>query len=764
MQNNTKDDSKEIEQKLEYIGLNLNDIPECLQTTEKLRYRPLKSYDDNDYKVYKFINVKDIEILITPVDRLEDLNEKFKKALPISYYMNSNSEENIEEYTTFLNMINNLDIDKVKEIDAEQKKLNKNVPYEVKYKNNYIWQIYYSEEEDKYFMLFSSNEDNLACLFYLIKRKLQGLKSKRKERIYVPISHLDYSGKILKKSDIEDLENYLWLFTKEWPNIYEVYDEDEEMTLQIIGKTDVYEKVKSIYKISLNDKQDADKTFKLIKALFILQSNEEYEYNFKACINDNGALDFCYNLKKINYENLSDFIRQEVEVKQDKIDAMYGKNIVLAENLELLNQTVKKQKDEYLGKERQITNFLECKKTFLGRVKFFFKKSNKVKNIEKTSDATSEETNRLSIREIEKVEKKDLYTIEDLLKVCEILKKEETKFKNNEMDLKALENKKENLERKIKNATLYINEIESHKKSIFDFWKFTNKDEVTLLNEAEAEEKENQEKLKKRFDYEEDLEDFGMKIDQKQRETFNKNECDAIFAINQDIETFKLLDKAKILKKDDTQIQKKLKKIQQDYNDNIDEIQEKDFDIFGNVAQDKTKIKVLNSNKHREIEKNKYKILNVNLETTLEEYKENLENYRKLLKESYGKVVSPYDISIYKISNNELDTTSFEIMDLNPKKEILEQEIKDEKVNLYRINVKENMPIIFYTNIMYYDNLNKTLPLGMDVETKALIDLSKFDMKLVSRKDFNVNSLKDDFDNEIKLIQVYEYNLEIKQN
>lgn len=764
MQKDTKENEKIIEEKLKTIGLDLGKIPKSLLSMEKIKYKPLKSYEDNNYKIYKYVNVKDIEILITPVDRLDDLNEKIKKALPLAVYLNSESEETIEYYTTFLKLLNNLDVEKLEQIEEEQKELNKCIPYEIKYKNNYIWQIYYSEIEDKYFMLFSSNDNNPEALFYLIKKKLQAQKTRKKEKIYVPISHLEYSSKILKKSEIADMENYLWFFTKDWPNIYEVYDQNDEPTIQILGETSVYDKVNSMYKISLTNTKEAAEKFKLIKALFILQSTDEEEYNFKTIINENGSIDFCYNLKKLNYENLSEFIRQEVEVKQEKIDAIYEQNIVLAENLELLKETVKKQKEEYLIKEKQITNFLECKKTFFGRVKYFFKKPNKVKQVNAGSEEQSKQESNIELGKVEKIEKKALYTIEDLLKICETLEQEETKLKNTQMDIKALENKKENLERKIQNATLYINEIESHKKSIFDFWKFTNKDEVSLLTEAEKQESENDHKLKKQFDYEEDLEDFGKQVDSKQRTAFTKNECDAVFAIKQDIDTFNILNKPKVLKKDDTQIQKKIKELKQEYMENIDTIEEKDFDIFGNVAQDKTKIKVLNNNKHREIEKDKYKILDIKSETTLEEYKQNLENYKILLKEAYGKMLSPYDIAIYKVSETELEKNSFEIMNLNPKKEILKKNNDIEKINLYKINVKEKMPIIFYSNIMFYDNLNKTLPLGMDIETDALIDLSKFDMKLVSRKDFYINKLKNEFENSVQLVQTYEYNLEIKQN
>lgn len=122
------------------------------------------------------------------------------------------------------------------------------------------------------------------------------------------------------------------------------------------------------------------------------------------------------------------------------------------------------------------------------------------------------------------------------------------------------------------------------------------------------------------------------------------------------------------------------------------------------------------------------------------------------------------DIAVYKLINEEtLNENSFQILNINPKEEIEANSTKRENLHLYRLNIKEKMPIMFYSNIMFYDNLNKTLPVGMDIGSRVLIDLSKFDMNLVSRKDFYINVLKDEFTNEIKLVQLYEYDLDIKK-
>ena len=763
---NTKED-KLVQEKLKKIGLNLEKIPSSLLSVESINYKPIKSYEDNNYKVYKYVDVDDIQILVTPVDRLDDLNDKLKKAMPLAMYLNFENEEYKEQNEKFLEMLEQVNLEKIEKLEEEQSKISKQLPYEVKYSNNYIWQIYYSDIDNKYFMLYSSNENNSEALFYLIKKKLEG----KNKKIYVPISHLEYSNTILKKTEIADLENYLWYFTKDWPNIYEVYNNKNELSIEIIGKAKVYETIKSTYKIILKDKKQADETFKLIKALFILQSNEEMEYDFKAIINEKGNLDFCYNYKKITYENLPEFLRQEVEIKQERAETLYNENIVITEKLNTLKETVEKQKDEYFLKEKQITTFLECKKSFFGRVRYFFKKGKKIKKNKENKDAKEKELTKeleqqevkeeVKIEKFEKIESKEIYTIEDLLKVCEILSKEEIKFKNMNMDINALELKKESLERKIKNATLYINEIESHKKSLFDFWKFTNKDEANLLAKGDEGENKNQNKLKKTFNFEDEIEEFGRKVDLKQKEVFTKNECDAVFAIENDLNTFNILCKEKVLKKDDSIIEKRIKNLKQEYIDNIDIIREKAYDIFGNVAQDRTKIKILKNNKHREIEKDKYKILNINPNTTLEEYKDNLENYRKLLNEAYGKMQTPYDICIYKISKEELNK-NYEIMDLNSNIEIAINN-EDDEINFYKINVKEKMPVIFYSNIMFFDNLNKTLPDGMDIETKVLIDLSKFELKLVSRKDFYMNKTINEFENKIQHYSVYEYDIEVKK-
>lgn len=753
----TKEEQESIEEKLDKIHLDLQNIPEIFQTPNIIKYRPQKGYYNSNYNIYRYVDIKDIEIYLTPTTRLEEVNRKYKLAKPLICYLDPNNEENLETYLEFLNMLKQLDVNKLGQIEEEQKRFYTQIPYEVKYKDNFMWDIYYSEIEDKYFMLFPTKETRVETLFYIIKEKI---KSQKDKKIYVPINQEEYSYNILKKSEIADLENYLWLFTKSWPTTYEVQDKNRNKTIQVIGKTPVYEKIKSKYKFTFTSKKEAQEQFKLIKALFILQSHLEQNYTFTTLVNENGSLDFCFNRNRITYHSLPQFINTEIEKNTEKIKQIQKKNLLITERLLLLEESTQKQKEEYIKKEKQIVTFLECKKSFFGKVSYYFK-SKKVKKEEVIEEKQNKEKDKMEIKDIE-IEKKDFYTIEDLLKVCNMLDEKEKEYKNKEMDIHALENKKENLEKKIKNATLYINEIEKHKKSIFEFWKFTSKDEVSLLQEGEEkQQKEKKGKIKKVFSYEDDIEEFGQKMDENQKQKLLPKEMDSIFAIRQDIESFNIVRKEKIQKKEESKVEKSLKQMKEKYERDFEKIKEKDFDIFGSVVEDKTKIKLLNNKKHREIEKDTYKVLNIHPNTTLEEYKDILKHYLLLLEEAYPKIVTPYDIAIYQTSYKEpLEEKEYQIFHLNPKSALQNINLEEDTIILNRINVKENMPLIFYTNSMYYDNINKTLPAGMDIGTEVLIDLKQYEMKLISRKDFNMNFIESEFESKVKTIQVYEYDIE----
>ena len=766
MPKSTEENQEKIKKKLDYLGLNLTRIPKILKEFEPINYRPAKSYDDTSYKVYQYIPVCDIQILLAPTHRLADLNQKYKMAAPIGTYLDTKSEENIERFATFLAMLNGMQEGDIEELEEEQEKLKQVLPYGIKYSHNYIWQIFYSDVSNKYFMLVPTNETNNSAFFYLLKKQIACSKSRKKDYIFAPVTHQDYSGRYLVQSQITDIENYLWYFTKEWPNIYEVYDVKGNMTLKIVGKTKVYEEIKSDYVITLENKEQAIEWYKLIKALFILATGLSNDYHFETVISKQGELEFLYEEStRIEYANLPMFIKEQVEQKRLLVGQENQKIIEEQEELEKLKKITEMQTEEYLTKQRQIATFLECKKTFFGKIKYYFgtrkKHQGSVESYQNRKEI--EEEKKKTNKQTETEETKENYTIEDLIEICTKLDGRKKMVKNLQMDKKALELKKINLERKIKNANIYLNEIELHKKSIFEFWKFTNKDELPGLNEGEEEEKNEKEKIGKSFVFEEDIESLGKQMDEIQRRKLSKNEVDSIFAVQHAMTSCKILMKANskdLKQKELAQIQKELDRLKVEYSENIETIELKDFDVFGGMIEDNTKIKILNNEKHREIEKDKYKVLNVTPNTEIDVFIDNLRNSLKLVKEAFCKITTPFEMPIYMATTSKKElVNSLNVANLNATEELYKavENMKEEELYFYTIKLPKDAPLIYDTNIIQYDNFNQTLPVGMNVTTQVLINLE--DYKLVNKKErqIRINYQVDEFVSRVVEVQVVNY-------
>ena len=55
--------------------------------------------------------------------------------------MEPKTEEEKELHKEFLRMLEEVDIDEIKQIEEQQQLLNKKIPFKVRYPKNYLWQI-----------------------------------------------------------------------------------------------------------------------------------------------------------------------------------------------------------------------------------------------------------------------------------------------------------------------------------------------------------------------------------------------------------------------------------------------------------------------------------------------------------------------------------------------------------------------------------------------------------------------------------------------
>lgn len=733
----TKEDIKE---KLNILGLDLENLPEFLTETKPIIFNPSRLNNDKELKVYKYVPIKDIEIYCTTAHRDDSIKEKYSKSMPLGRFIEE-SEHDSEKSAELLNLFERISDVSIKRVALEQSKMAEKIPFTVHFPKNQLWQIYYSADTDRYFMLVSVKEDTFDELYYLLKKKIEAEKNNKDERIFVPISYVNYSEKFLSNKEINDIENYLWVFTKNWSLTYEVYDLDDKLTIQIVGETPIYDSLKTMYKIILRSKEEAEEFYKLIKALFILQTELGSRYSFTTQINENNGIEFFYEGKKISYGDLPEFIKEKYIETEGEIKKFNQNSFKLENKLKELKIELKKEEAEYFIKQKEISTYLECKKTFFGKVKYFFsKKKNKPK------EEIEEVENKEETKEPKPIQgytdDKKYHTIDDLVTVQALYEKSERYVKDLTQDIKAMKLRIVNTKKKIENATLYIQEIDQHKKSLFDFWKFANKDELLELDTGDEIYEGDVQKIKKKFDFEYDFEDFGIAYDKLERTKFSKQELDSIYVASTNV--LPIINMLKNGDMDKDVLEEQLRSLKSEYftSSNSTLSSKVDFDIFGSMKDDPTQVKYLNNKSHRENEKDKFQILNINKKIDIFDFTEKLQLITSSLNEAMHKIKFDYDMPIYKVAsiNEKLHKTDFNVLNINAEREIESYDNKFETaVKLFKLNFKEGYPAVFLTNATYYDNANNTLPNGMDVTSKVIIDADMFEYELVKKGKMKTN-------------------------
>ena len=109
-----------------------------------------------------------------------------------------------------------------------------------------------------------------------------------------------------------------------------------------------------------------------------------------------------------------------------------------------------------------------------------------------------------------------------------------------------------------------------------------------------------------------------------------------------------------------------------------------EFNIFGGITEDKTKVSTIGNTKHREIKKDKFRILEINKNTQNEEYIETLKGITNNLEKAMDKAKFSTKLNTYFASMNTLNNQKYIITYINPENAL--KVLKDEdKINLYNI-------------------------------------------------------------------------------
>ena len=77
------DEKDHVKTNLEYIVLKLEITPKILKEFQAPKFRAPKSYDAEKYHVYRYIDMSEIEVMISPVERLAEIQKRYKMSSPI---------------------------------------------------------------------------------------------------------------------------------------------------------------------------------------------------------------------------------------------------------------------------------------------------------------------------------------------------------------------------------------------------------------------------------------------------------------------------------------------------------------------------------------------------------------------------------------------------------------------------------------------------------------------------------------------------------
>ena len=107
------------------------------------------------------------------------------------------------------------------------------------------------------------------------------------------------------------------------------------------------------------------------------------------------------------------------------------------------------------------------------------------------------------------------------------------------------------------------------------------------------------------------------------------------------------------------------------------------------------------------------------------------------------------DMYLYKASNFEMNFDSIEKVSLDIEKELenlLNKERTTNKIYLYKIKVPKGTNYSAFSNIIYYNNKNMTLPVGMNFSNNILINFKK--MKLLSNLEHDLRKAEFEMEND----------------
>lgn len=410
--------------------------------------------ENNMKKVYKYIPISKIDVMVTNHSRNDKIKDKLRDAMPIVKYIYSKEFKDFDKVRLEY-LLKDYDNQKYEEIDHLQKQLLEKEPFKIIYEEDIFYEIYYMKEENRYILLICTEDIVFKEIQYMLQKKAEYYISRKEEYIYAGIVNLGYSENFLYKEEIEELEDILWYFTKSWPITYELYNNKNEYSIEIVGDFEIYNELISPYRISLKNKNKAVEYLKLAKALMTLEKDTNKYLKFQTIISEKDGLEFKYNDNDIILKDIPDFLLVNYVKLYEETMVYIDENMAKELKFKRLTEEKLKKEEKLNDLQNYITTFLDSKKTFFGKFRYFLgkdplkqleQKEKELENKKKKGDISEknnislDEDEEKKLREIERKEiqelkeklnlKRDFCTIEEYIYLYKEYEKQNKKLKS----------------------------------------------------------------------------------------------------------------------------------------------------------------------------------------------------------------------------------------------------------------------------------------------------------------------------------------------
>ena len=429
--------------------------------------------ENNMKKVYKYIPISKIDVMVTNHSRNDKIKDKLRDAMPIVKYIYSKEFKDFDKVRLEY-LLKDYDNQKYEEIDHLQKQLLEKEPFKIIYEEDIFYEIYYMKEENRYILLICTEDIVFKEIQYMLQKKAEYYISRKEEYIYAGIVNLEYSENFLYKEEIEELEDIVWYFTKSWPTTllgsapnawpitYELYNNKNEYSIEIVGDFEIYNGLISPYRISLKNKNKAVEYLKLAKALMTLEKDTNKYLKFQTIISEKDGLEFKYNDNDIILKDIPDFLLVNYVKLYEETMVYIDENMAKELKFKRLTEEKLKKEEKLNDLQNYITTFLDSKKTFFGKFRYFLgkdplkqleQKEKELENKKKKGDISEknnislDEDEEKKLREIERKEiqelkeklnlKRDFCTIEEYIYLYKEYEKQNKKLKSYLKDIRS---------------------------------------------------------------------------------------------------------------------------------------------------------------------------------------------------------------------------------------------------------------------------------------------------------------------------------------